>query len=181
VADPGREEPFMVDDVNSVAPLGRVAVGPSLSLPPMVSDSPAQMAVDQRREVQLAETGPRNPSDPVEEGIPFRRLSGIDLVVPARPAEDRSADGQGLAEMSAATPNPFTEHSLEGPDIAAREPEVEHLSLSIGSIEVVVDPPERPVAAAPAAAPPPVAVASRAVADPVMQLRRQYVTWPDVD
>jgi hypothetical protein len=163
-------------------PSADVAVGQSrLALSASGTSLMSDTAVDRGLRVEPAEREPENPFDHANEGIPFRRLSGIDLVVVAHPADDRPSDAPELTPKAGATPPSSTVRLPERPKLDAREPEVEHLSLSIGSIEVIVDPPERPVAPVPVAPALPAPATSRAVADPIMQLRRQYVTWPDVD
>ena len=109
------------------------------------------------------------------------RLSGTDLQVPAPAADDRADNRPRPVVTAPPSTSPTADRTSGRAETMGREPEVEHLSLSIGSIEVIVDPPERPITPAPVVAAPPAPVSSRAVADPIMRLRRQYVTWPDVD
>jgi hypothetical protein len=116
-----------------------------------------------------------------DEGVAWRRLSGTDL-----------ATGTGAVPAAAAPPVPEplvpatpARSSDEAPARDAmpppgREPEMESVTLSIGSIEVIVDGGSAGMVPAPVIAAPAVATA-RAIDDPIMRLRRQYVTWPDGD
>jgi hypothetical protein len=123
---------------------------------------------------------PRLEQQAADEGIPSRRLSGIDLVVPAvaapdaRPLPPPLGPPVDVVAERRRDPLPWSER-LATP---AQEAELQSVSMSIGTIEVIVDAP-------PSAGPPPVLAplatpsAAAPIDDPIMRLRRQYVTWPD--
>jgi hypothetical protein len=170
-------------DADPPGPSALPPVGPSAALPPAmapVSDPAIRLESTASVESELHRP---DSMDPPDQGVPFRRLAGIDSAVPARPADDRPGEvaSSEPAAPRLAIPARSDDRGADRPEPVRREPEVERLTLSIGSIEVIVDPPERMAAPAPPLALPPAPASARAVADPIMRLRRQYVTWPDGD
>jgi len=153
------------------------------SSPPVSGDAPAERATDVAKPAVVADQSFHAapiiaPSD--VEGVPWRRLTGTDLAA-------ASADASIAADAPALNPHvlPATVRaSDEGPTrepipAPRREPEMESVTLSIGSIEVIVDGGLGTVPSPVMVVPPP--PAARRIDDPIMQMRRQYVTWPDGD
>jgi hypothetical protein len=96
---------------------------------------------------------------------------------PARPASGVTApvDREEPADRLLGPPQPTPAPPVDLVAQNVEAPPTQTLSLSIGSIEVVVDTPATP----PPLPPPAPTSPPEPFDDPIGRLRRQYVTWPD--
>jgi hypothetical protein len=111
-----------------------------------------------------------------EDAVPFRLLTTAASETGV-PADDALASRP--RRVPADLPSVPRRVSIleERPAGSARPLEPETVSVTIGTIEVVVDRPSEPLP--PIQAPVVPLAPSRPADDPIMQLRRQYVTWPE--
>ena len=186
---PSRREP---DD-----PTRRRGTGPEpIGAPPLPAMSSASdrghdvgTVVDAKPETRApgsspssADPVPYQPVDAIQDAPASPRWDDVEIatrVIAPTPDERAVESPHEPARLPDAAAGPVGSLDLRREDVVPDHPELQQVSLSIGTIEVVVDAPSAPP---PQLAPlPPVdgGRARPAPDDPIMRLRRQYVTWPE--
>jgi len=187
---PNPSSPAMagLDPVRDPAPL--VPEPDPAPLAPEPLDVAHEVVVVGRHEPALQTTGsPPESTDPTSHlptdaeahALAAPKLKDVEVAtqVIAPPRDDRPGEPPPAPAQLADAAPPLSSLDLLPEDVVAERPELQQVSLSIGTIEVVVD--------APSGAPPQLALLSPADGgrerpapdDPIMRLRRRYVTWPE--